>query len=317
VLIQFDGYRESILFDMGYMFPLKLRDIQRIDSIFVSHTHFDHFMGFDHFLRLSMEQDRTVSLYGPVNFIAQVASKLGGYTWNLCSSITFDFHVYETGESTVKDTVLRGRDAYALRDIRERERTGIVAETDLCVVRTAVLNHKIPVMAYSVEERDSLKVRKDELDRAGLRPGPWLRELKERFPTPSGSSEELCIEGRIYSRVALETALLELKKGRKISYIVDTVFNEETHRNAVQLVTGSDELYCEMAYLSEDESKAAENCHLTAAQAAVIAKDASVKKLLPLHFSKRYEKRYQELVVEARKIFPCVERAVRYHDREN
>jgi len=316
VLIQFDGYRDSVLFDLGYMFPLKLRDIQRIDSIFVSHTHFDHFMGFDHFLRLSMEQDRTIELYGPANFIAQVVSKLGGYTWNLCESIDLNFHVYETGRETIRDAVLRGRDAYALRDIRERERGNVIVETELYVVKAAILNHKIPVMAYSVEERDALKVRKEELDKMGLKPGPWLRDLKERFPTPADNMEEVLIEGNNYRRAILESQLLELRKGKKISYIVDTIFNEETHRDAVQLVMGSDELYCEMAYLSSDESKAQENYHLTATQAAVIARDASVERLLPLHFSKRYEKRYQELVVEARNIFPNVEKAIKYHDRE-
>jgi len=316
VLLQFDGYRDSILFDLGYMFPLKLRDIQRIDSIFVSHTHFDHFMGFDHFLRLSMEQDRTVELYGPSDFIAQVASKLGGYTWNLCESIKLDFHVFEVGKETIKDAVLMGREAYALRNIRERERSDVIAETDLYVVKTAILNHRIPVLAYSVEERNALKVRKEELDKMGLKPGPWLRDLKEQFPTPVENVEEIFIDGKSYRRAILESQLLELRKGKKISYIVDTIFCEETSRDAVQLVNGSDELYCEMAYLSLDESKALENYHLTASQAAMIARDASVKKLMPLHFSKRYEKRYQELIIEARKVFPHVEKAFRYYDRE-
>jgi len=316
VLIQFDGYRDSVLFDLGYMFPLKLRDIQRIDSIFVSHTHFDHFMGFDHFLRLSMEQDRVIGLYGPKNFIAQVVSKLGGYTWNLCESIDLDFHIHEIARETVRDAVLRGRDAYALREIHERDREDVIAETELYIVKTAILNHKIPVMAYSVEERDTLKVRKDDLDKMGLKPGPWLRDLKDRFPTPADNMEEVNIEGNNYRRAVLESQLLELRKGRKISYIVDTIFCEETYRDAVDLVTGSDELYCEMAYLSPDQSKAQENYHLTAAQAAVIARDASVKRLLPIHFSKRYEKRYHELIAEARSIFPNVEKAVKYHDRE-
>jgi len=67
-----------------------------------------------------------------------------------------------------------------------------------------------------------------------------------------------------------------------------------------------------MAYLSSENDKALANYHLTASQAALLAKEGSVKKLHPLHFSKRYDKRYYELAEEGRAIFPGVEKAPRY-----
>jgi ribonuclease Z len=313
VFVGFDGQRDALLLDCGYIFPLKLRDIQRLTSIFVSHTHFDHFMGFDQFLRVSMEQSRQVEIYGPAGFIAQVAHKLGGYSWNLCENIELDFAAREIVEGSMKEAILTGRQAYELGEIRELPISeGIIKDHELYQVKVAILDHRIPSLAYSVQEKDMVRVRKEELKKLGVEPGPWIRDLKEGAPTPSGSDLELEVEGKTFKRAFLETHLLEEKKGRKISYIVDTIFNKKTAKAALGLIKGSDELYCEMAYLSGEKDKALQNYHLTARQAATLARDGGVKKLFPVHFSKRYDKRYQELIEEAREIFPAVERAPRY-----
>jgi ribonuclease Z len=56
----------SVLFDLGEIASLSPRRIQRIDQIFVSHAHIDHFVGFDHLLRSLVGRKKTVHLYGPV-----------------------------------------------------------------------------------------------------------------------------------------------------------------------------------------------------------------------------------------------------------
>src|SRR5258706_9553046 len=55
----------SVLFDLGEIASLSPRRIQRIDQIFVSHAHIDHFVGFDHLLRSLVGRKKTVHLYGP------------------------------------------------------------------------------------------------------------------------------------------------------------------------------------------------------------------------------------------------------------
>jgi ribonuclease Z len=313
VFINFDGQRDALLLDCGYFFPLKLRDLQRIASIFVSHTHFDHFMGFDQFLRVSMEQSRQVEIYGPAGFISQVAHKLGGYSWNLCENLELDFVVREIGEGSLREAVLKGKQAYVLGEISDFPFSGgIIKDHELFQVRMAILNHRIPSLAFSVREKDTLRVKKEELEKLGIEPGPWLRELKDGAPTPPGSDREILIDGKTYRRASLEARLLEERKGKKISYIVDTILDKKTAKAAISLIEGSDELYCEMAYLSSEKEKARQNYHLTAKQAATLAHEGKVRKLYPIHFSKRYDKRYHELLEEAREIFPNVERAPRY-----
>jgi ribonuclease BN (tRNA processing enzyme) len=53
----------SVLFDLGEIASLSPRKIRRVDQIFVSHAHIDHFIGFDHLLRLLVGFEKTVHLY--------------------------------------------------------------------------------------------------------------------------------------------------------------------------------------------------------------------------------------------------------------
>src|SRR5579884_1944341 len=56
--------KRAILFDLGDITPLPPRKVQRLDHVFVSHTHIDHFIGFDRLLRLLVGRDKTLALYG-------------------------------------------------------------------------------------------------------------------------------------------------------------------------------------------------------------------------------------------------------------
>ena len=91
VLIDLKFERRAILFDIGDVSGLPARKLLRISDVFVSHTHMDHFAGFDHLLRVCLGRDIGVRLYGPCGFIAQLEHKLGAYTWNLVPDHGTDF----------------------------------------------------------------------------------------------------------------------------------------------------------------------------------------------------------------------------------
>ena len=74
--IEFMFERRALLFDLGDLTRLPTRKILRVSDIFVSHTHMDHFIGFDHLLRMMVGRDKLVSLYGPAGLIEQTAHKL-------------------------------------------------------------------------------------------------------------------------------------------------------------------------------------------------------------------------------------------------
>jgi ribonuclease Z len=68
--------RRAILFDLGDITSLSARKIQRLERVFISHAHIDHFIGFDRLLRVLVGRDKKISLYGPQGFIDHVHHKL-------------------------------------------------------------------------------------------------------------------------------------------------------------------------------------------------------------------------------------------------
>lgn len=303
----FDSSSESLLLDCGYMFGLSLREIQKISSIFVSHTHFDHFMGFDHMLRMRIEQNRDVEIFGPSGFIFQAAGKLSGYSWNLCSDLNLNFIVFEIDPPVIKKTVLKAQEAYKLGEIEILPYDAVLAKKNNFIVKTAIMDHIIPSLAFSIKEIDSLKVDGEALASIGAQPGPWLGELKRDALAGHDLNGEIEFSnGIVFERRKLAELLFYLKRGKKVSYIVDTVFSDDILEKAVELSENSDELYCECAFLAEDADKAASSHHLTASQAAIIAKEANVKKLFPIHLSKRYTGRFRDVFLEAHGVFPHV-----------
>ena len=82
--------KHAILFDLGDLSNLPPRKIHRLEHIFVSHTHIDHFIGFDRLLRVLAGRQKTLNLYGPPDFIEQVQHKLRAYRWNLVDRHAFD-----------------------------------------------------------------------------------------------------------------------------------------------------------------------------------------------------------------------------------
>jgi len=89
---------------------------------------------------------------------------------------------------------------------------------------------------------------------------------------------------------------------RKITFIFDTGMNY----NAIKIAKDSDLLICESTYIKADADKAEERDHLTAEQAAEIAKKAKVEKLILTHLSQRYEHKEKLILQEAKKIFKNV-----------
>ena len=90
-----------------------------------------------------------------------------------------------------------------------------------------------------------------------------------------------------------------LSKGKAYAYSADTIYDERV----VDKVSGVDVLYHEATYLKDLEERATKRFHSTAEQAAMIAKKASVKRLLLGHFSSKYET-LEGFEQEARNTFP-------------
>lgn len=86
LFVPFSYDRFAYLFDIGDIRPLSSRNLLKISHVFVSHTHMDHFIGFDALLRVILGREKTLYLFGPEGFLANVEGKLAGYSWNLVNN---------------------------------------------------------------------------------------------------------------------------------------------------------------------------------------------------------------------------------------
>lgn len=83
--------KRAILFDLGELGGLTPKDILKVSHIFVTHTHMDHFIGFDRVLRICLGREKKLHLFGPADFFSQIEGKLRGYTWNLVNEYENNF----------------------------------------------------------------------------------------------------------------------------------------------------------------------------------------------------------------------------------
>jgi ribonuclease Z len=303
--------RQALLFDLGDLAPLSARDILRVNHIFVSHAHMDHFGGFDRWLRLSVGRDKQVTLFGPAGFIACVGHKLLGYTWNLAPSFRYDLVLRVTevlGDGQGLMTSFRLRDGF-----RATETTPVALAGDILVdeeafqVRAAVLDHGTPCLAFALEEKCHVNVWKAAVEAAGFQVGPWLRELRLAVLRDDPDDRPLRVwwrengvEVELWRPLGeLRDRLLSVVPGQKIGYVVDAMGHAANIARIVQLVQGADVLFIEAPFAGEDQAIADAKRHLSAPVAGRIARAAAVKRLEPFHFSTRYAGRGERLRDEA------------------
>jgi ribonuclease Z len=308
LLIDFRFGRRALLFDLGDLTPLSPRQLLRVSHAFVSHAHMDHFAGFDRLLRVCLYRPMPLHLVGPAGFADRVEHKLRAYTLNLLEQHPFDFlitaaELEETGVKRICE--FRAREAFRRQEPSPALlRAGTVLDEDEFRIKSVVLDHGTPCLAFAFEEKLRVNVWSEGLKSLRLGVGPWLNEAKRavRRGAPDDSeivvSRDLSIPLGVLKQHALRTA-----PGQKIAYVVDAAYHEENVDRIIALARGADQLFIEAAFLDADADIAAQRRHLTARQAGDIAKRAGVARFVPFHFSARYRKQEDRLRSEAEQAF--------------
>lgn len=310
--------RRALLFDLGQNAGLGPTRLLRASDIFVSHTHMDHFIGFDQVLRVALGRGKTLTLYGPPGLIANVSGKLKGYTWNLVDGYPLSIVVHEFHERETASATFLATDGFALRSASPRaqeDRTYqhpfTILHDPMFTVRAVALNHRIPSFAYALEEQFHINIYKERLHAAGLPVGSWLKDVKQYIR--EGRKDDFRFTCTLYfehRREEREFRLGDIRerftkvtRGQKIAYVVDARYDEENEAKIVGLARDTDVLYCEAPYLHRDADKARERYHLTARQAGMLGRHAGARNLVVFHFSPRYTGQGAALVEEAQQAF--------------
>ncbi len=296
VELRYEG--RAVLFDLGRIDRRPAAMLFKLHHVFVSHTHMDHFIGFDHLLRIFLARDRNLHLYGPEGFLDNVRGRLAGYTWNLIDSYPLVFTVHEVGRDTIRTAILPARTAFTTESETERPFDGVLVDEESFRVVTSQLDHKITSLGFALEEKTRLNVRPEKLAELGVPAGRWLNQLKAAVragaPDDTPIVAEWHADGHRTSRELrlgdLRRDLLVETRGQKIAYVVDTVFTAPNMQRICDLVRDADVFFCESLFLDSERDEASKRHHLTARQAGTLARAAGVQRLENFHFSSRYER---------------------------
>ena len=170
--------------------------------------------------------------------------------------------------------------------IKEINNDGVFYKNENLSINAVKLDHTTICLGYSIVESDKRKINLDYLKKFGLSKHPLLGKLQR--------GESIVYKGK---KITADKSTV-IKKGKKITIITDTKLCNQCYA----ISKDSDLLICESTFLSNLKEKASDYKHLTAEQAALIAKKSNSKKLFLTHFSQRY-KDSKEIELEAKKFF--------------
>lgn len=162
---------------------------------------------------------------------------------------------------------------------------GVFTTTPAFNLSARRLSHGVDTFGYRLEEPDSVSMQPDKLNALGIT-GRDVGTLRR--------DEALVVDGRI---VRLDEVSVP-RPGQKFAFIMDT----RPCDAAIALARDADLVVIESTFLDEDAALAAEYGHMTATEAATIAREANAKRLVLSHFSQRYPSS-KPFVEQARRVF--------------
>jgi ribonuclease Z len=240
---------------------------KRLNQILLTHGHLDHILGLGGLVStfLRWEVMEEIEIYGTQHTLDRVHDLLFG-------------------------VVLRGQQGNSPVKLREIK-PGNFYETEKFTITAFPVDHRgSSSLGYRFEERSRRPFLPEKAEEYQIPPGPWRRDLV------NGLTVTLP-DGR---KIEPDQVLGESRQGTSLVVVGDTGNPDKL----LPYVKDTDALVIEATYIQQEEDLARRFDHLTAAQAATLAKKANVKELFLTHLSRRYRER--DVFDEARAIFPDV-----------
>lgn len=223
----------------------------KINHIFISHLHGDHFFGLIGLISTFgiLNREKDLHIYGPegIKEVTLLQLKVS----KSYSKFNIVFHELTSKESE------------------------IIFEDDKVSVTTIPLNHRVYTNGFLFKEKKGL--RKIDIDKVKAYP-----EIETCDYHNLKAGKDYTLEnGTILKN---EELTLDPKKTKSFAFCSDTSYKEDI----IPLISESDLLYHEATFLSDREDLAKKTKHSTAKQAGIIAKKSKVKQLIIGHYSSRY-----------------------------
>jgi ribonuclease Z len=314
LFIPFLFEKRALMFDLGSLHSLSPKEILKISHVFVTHTHMDHFIGFDRLLRTILGRQKTLHLLGPPGFFKHVEGKLAGYSWNLVDDYKYEL-ILEVSEVHPEEILSKRyvcRTAFRPGAIISRPFAGTLLEEAAFSVEGVLLDHRIPCLGLSLQENFYVNIIKEGLAQLDLPVGPWLTRFKDAVYRGQDPRGEFLVTWKDKGGETIErpfrlgdliTQIATVSPGQKITYITDVIAGRDNCTKILDLAESSDILFIEAAFLDAEQEAATEKYHLTARQAGELAGKANVRDFRIFHFSPRYKHHEKMLFKEAEEAF--------------
>lgn len=244
---------------------------QRIDHIFISHLHGDHYLGLVGLLSSLHLNGRTkpIDIFGPPE-LKEIIDIQFRYSQTV---LKYPINFYPT-QTTHSEVIFENKDL---------------------TVETIILEHRIPCTGFKFSQKERMrKINKEKVETLDI-PVEYIRLIKNGIDYTDKN-------GKVYSASELT---LDPDEPKSYAYCSDTICNW----CYLEQIRGVDTLYHESTFLHNMASRAKETFHTTALEAGEVALKAEVKQLLLGHYSARY-RILDPLLEEARSVFPNTKLAV-------
>lgn len=261
-------HERFFLLDCGEATQIQLRrykfKIQRIDHIFISHLHGDHYLGLPGLLGTMhlLGRDKELHIYSPPGLKEIIDTN--HYHSKTFLNYNLEFHVIES-----------------------KSPARIYAD-DKLTVETIPMNHRVPCYGFLFREKEHLrKIIKEKIEEYNI-PVQQIPLIKngEDFILPPGK------------RISNSELTLTPPAPRAYAYCSDTLYNE----SFIGQIKNVNLLYHEATFADDMADRAVETHHCTAKQAGAIAQKANAGQLIIGHYSARY-KDLDVLLKEAKQVF--------------
>ncbi len=161
---------------------------------------------------------------------------------------------------------------------------GVIFKDKKLIIEAWKLDHSVESWGYKIKEPDGVSMDAEKLEKLGIKGKNVGKLIDEGFL-------------KIGENVVKIEEVSSPKKGLSCAFIMDT----RVCKAAYKLAENADFMICESTYLGSETAEAASHGHLTAAQAAEIARDSRANLLVLTHYSQRYTN-IEEFAAEAEKI---------------
>ena len=311
LFIPFLFEKRALLFDLGSLRPLSPGDLLKISHVFVTHTHMDHFVGFDDLIRIFLGREKELHIFGPPDFFSRVEGKLGGYTWNLVNEYenTFNLKITEVHQKKCLTRTYECRNHFRSKGIESEDLfSGTLLREPSFYVDAALLDHRIPCLGLSLVENFYVNIMKEGLRKHGLTVGPWInrfkRALYEKEPPDTEFSvtwEEkgVVVKKKTFPLGELAGEIARTSPGQKVTYITDAIGSPENMERMIALAKGSDHLFVEAAFMDIDKETAKKKAPSHRKGSWYPRQKGGSKAVYRFSFFPRYSHRAQDVEKEA------------------